>query len=57
MSNYGGIPVRSLYVHAKTYLNFFNNYSTSNTLHVSNYALIFNIYGSSSIVDLQLASI
>jgi hypothetical protein len=34
-----------LYFHVKPSLNSFNNYSTSNTLHVSNYALIFTIYG------------
>jgi hypothetical protein len=40
-----GIHFRSLYAHAKTSLNSFNSYSTSNTLPISNCALIFTIYG------------
>jgi len=44
-ANSSGIPFKSLYVHAKTSLNSFNNYYSSNTLHVSNYALIFTICG------------
>ncbi len=39
------ILFRSLNVHAKTSLNSLNNFSTSRTLPISNYALIFTIYG------------
>jgi hypothetical protein len=40
-----GIPFKSLYVHAKTSLNSFNNCSTFNTLFISNYALVFTMCG------------
>jgi hypothetical protein len=37
--NSGGIPFKSLYVHAKISLNSFNSYSTSSTLLISSCAL------------------
>jgi len=52
-ANFGGIPFKSLYVHAKTSLNSFKNCSNSNTLHVSNYALIFTICGSALVPKLS----
>ncbi len=52
-ANFGGIPFKYLYVHAKTSLNSFDNCFSSNTLHDSNCALIFTIYGFTSIPRLN----
>ncbi len=51
--NSSGILFKNLYVHAKTSLNSCNNYSSSNTLHVSKCALIFTIYGSTLVPKLN----
>jgi len=52
-AHFSGIPFQSLYVHAKTSLNSFNNCSTSSTFLVSSYALIFTICGSTLVPKLN----
>jgi hypothetical protein len=52
-ASFNGISFRSLYVHAKTSLNSFNSCSVSNTLSISNCALIYTNCGFASIPELN----
>jgi hypothetical protein len=52
-ASFSAIPFISLYVHAKTSLNFFNDCSIFNTLFISSYALVFTMCGSASIPRLS----
>ncbi len=48
-ASFGGIFFKSLYVHAKTSLNSFNSYSTSNILLIFSCGVIFTICGFASV--------